>query len=128
MVDIEDVVDAHSTTAPGRHSELPLSQAARDRLRTQARREQDLAARVAAAEARLAAERRRRHDTLASLDSAIARRSDQVADALIAYIDSAGVGLERAAMILGRSKAELAKTVRDRRATLRAQARADGHT
>jgi hypothetical protein len=93
----------------------PLTQSARDRLRAQVRREQDLAARVLGAEARLAAEIHKRDAMMSAHDRVLAERRDDVADALITYIDHAGVGLERAAIILGRSKAELARTVRERR-------------
>ena len=93
----------------------PLTQAARDRLRTQVRREQELAARVLSAEAKLAAEIQRRDAILTAHEQVVQARRDDVADALIAYIDESGVGLERAAMILGRSKTQLARTVRERR-------------
>ncbi len=93
----------------------PLTQAARDRLRTQVRREQELAARVLAAEARLSDAHAKRDAALAAQDRIIATRRDDVADALIAYVDDAGVGLERAAIILGRSRTELTRIVRERR-------------
>lgn len=93
----------------------PLTQAARDRLRAQVRREQELAARVLAAESRLASAHAKRDTVLAAQDKVIAARRDDVADALIAYVDDAGVGLERAAIILGRSRGELARNIRERR-------------
>ena len=97
----------------------PLTQAARDRLRTQVRREQELAARVLSAEAKLAAEIQRRDAILTAHEQVVQARRDDVADALIAYIDESGVGLERAAIILGHSKTQLARTVRERRLSRR---------
>lgn len=97
----------------------PVSQAARDRLRSQARREQDLAARVIAAETRLAGEITKRDALVAARDRIVDKRRADVADALIAYVDAAGVGIERAALILGREKSQLARLVHDRRAALR---------
>jgi hypothetical protein len=97
----------------------PVSQTARDRLRSQARRERELAARVAAAESRLTVERRRRRDAITDLDRAVARREAEVADALVNYVDADGVGIDRAAIILGRARNAVAKTVRTRRAELR---------
>lgn len=108
-----------STRTAGRPAR-PLTRDARERLREQTRRERSLAARVLAAESRLAAEAQRREAAMAAHDRAVARRAECVADALIEYIQAAGVGVERAAMILGRSKASVAKTVRERRAALRA--------
>src|SRR3954470_17795927 len=93
----------------------PLTQAARDRLRAQVRREQELAAKVLAAESRLTDGIAKRDALLAAQEKVIARKRDDVADALIAYVDDAGVGLERAAIILGRSRSELARIVRERR-------------
>lgn len=78
---------------------MPLSQGARDRLRVQVRRERELASRVLAAEERLSDAIAKRDAALATQDTVIAARSDDVADALIAYVDDAGVGLERAAII-----------------------------
>lgn len=99
---------------------MPIARSARDRVRDQARREQQLAARVLLAEERLEAERRRRADAISALDRAVERRTVDVADALIAYVDSAGLGLARAAIILDRPQAELARLLRQRRADLRA--------
>lgn len=93
----------------------PLTQSARDRLRAQVRREQELAARVQVAEARLAAEIHKRDAILTGHERVISERRDDVADALITYVDEAGVGLERAAIILGRSRSELTRVVRERR-------------
>lgn len=105
----------------------PLTQSARERLRIQVRREQDLAARVLAAEARLAAEIHKRDAILTAHERVIGARRDEVADALIAYIDESGVGLKRAAIILGRSEAHLARVVRERRLA-RATAASQGRT
>lgn len=99
----------------------PLSQAARDRLRAQVRREQELARRVVSAEARLADAIAKRDAVLATHDKVIAAREDDIADALIAYVDDAGVGLDRAAIIFGRSRSELARLVRKRRLARTAQ-------
>ncbi len=93
----------------------PLTQAARDRLRAQVRREQELAAGVLASESRLEAETEKRNAAIAAHDRMVAARADDVADALIAYVDESGVGVERAAIILGRSRNELARIVRERR-------------
>jgi hypothetical protein len=100
----------------------PITQAARDRLREQARREQELANRVLHAESRLTAEQAKRAATLATHDSVISQRADEVADALIDYLEQAGVGLERAAVIFGRSRSELARMVRNRRRARRRSA------
>lgn len=99
----------------------PLTQAARDRLRAQVRREQELAARVLAAEAQVADAVAKRDALLAAQDKVIAGKRDGVADALIAYVEDAGVGLERAAIILGRSRSELARIVRERRLATKRQ-------
>src|SRR3954453_6767440 len=98
---------------------LPITQAARDRLREQARREQELANRVLQAESRLTVEQGRRDAALAAHERLITRRPDEVADALIDYLEQAGVGLERAAAVFGRSRAELARVVRSRRRSRR---------
>jgi hypothetical protein len=92
-----------------------LTQTARDRLREQVRREQELAADVLAAEARLAAQIDKRDAAIAAHDRLVATRRDDVADALISYVDESGVGVERAAIILNRSRNELARIVRERR-------------
>lgn len=97
----------------------PLTQPARDRLREQARREQELAAGVLAAQDRLARQIRKRDAMLAAQARAITEREAAVADALIIYLDQAGVGLDRAAAVLDRPKNELARIVRDRKATCR---------
>lgn len=94
---------------------IPVTQAARDRLRAQLRREQQLSARVFAAERRLSDAIAKRDAVLDAQDKLINRRRDDVADALITYVDDAGMGLERAAIILGRSCGELRRTVRERR-------------
>jgi hypothetical protein len=93
----------------------PPTEAARDRLRAQVRREQELADGVLAAEARL-------HNAIAKADALLAaqqrvidERRNDVADALIAYVDEAGVGLDRAAIILGRPKQDLARILKRRR-------------
>jgi hypothetical protein len=52
---------------------------------------------------------------MAAQQRVIDQRRDDVADALIAYVDEAGVGLDRAAIILGRSKQELARILKQRR-------------
>jgi hypothetical protein len=104
----------------------PLTQAARDRLREQVRREQDLAAGVLNAEARLAAEIAKRDAAIAAHNSAVAGRADAVADAVIDYLEQAGVGLERAAIVLGRPTPELARMVRERRQQRRATPRRHG--
>lgn len=103
----------------------PVSQAARDRLRAQGRREQDLAARVIAAEARLTAEISKRDALVTARDRVVDNRRDGVADALIAYVEEAGMGIERAALILGREKSEVARLVHARRAVLRHERETD---
>lgn len=105
-----------SLSEPGRH---PVSQTARDRLRAQARRERDLATRVLTAQARLTAELTKRAELLAARDRVLAARRDDVADALIAYVDEAGVRVERAALIVGQQPADVARLVNGRRAALR---------
>lgn len=98
---------------------VPLSQSARDRLRVQLRRERELSARVLAAEERLADAIAKRDAALVTHDQIIAARRASVADALIDYVDGAGLGLERAAIILGRSRVELARIVRERRLAIK---------
>lgn len=99
----------------------PLTQAARDRLREQVRREKELASRVVMAESRLADAIAKRDAVLSAQDEILNRRRDDVADALIAYLNDAGVGLDRAAIIFGRSRSELARIVRERRVATRAR-------
>jgi hypothetical protein len=93
----------------------PPVDTARDRLRAQIRREQELADAVLAAEARLRNAIAKADALLAAQQLAIDERRDRVADALIAYVDEAGVGLDRAAIILGRPKQELARILKCRR-------------
>lgn len=93
----------------------PFSQAARDRLRAQMRREPELADRVLSAEARLANAIAKRDALVAAQDELVAARRDDVADALIAYLDGAGVTVERAAVIFDRPGNTLARLVRERR-------------
>ena len=100
----------------------PLTQAARDRLREQVRREKELASRVVMAESRLADAIAKRDAVLSAQDEILNRRRDDVADALIAYLNDAGVGLDRAAIIFGRSRSELARIVRERRVATRNRA------
>ncbi len=92
----------------------PLRQDARARLRDQVRREQDLVASVLAADARLAVATRKRDAVVASHDHVIAERRADVADALADYLEQAGVGLDRAAAVLGREKTHLARLIRER--------------
>jgi hypothetical protein len=92
-----------------------LTRSARDRLRVQVRREQDLAARVLAAEARLSAEILQRDAIPSAHDQVLAERRADVADAVLAYIDGADVGLDGAAIILGRSRSDLRRIVLERR-------------
>jgi hypothetical protein len=100
----------------------PLTQGARDRLREQVRREKELASRVVMAESRLADAIAKRAAVLSAQDEILDRRRDDVADALIAYLNDAGVGLDRAAIIFGRSRSELARIVRERRVATRNRA------
>jgi hypothetical protein len=93
----------------------PPIDTARDRLRAQIRREQELADAVLAAEARLHSAIAKADALLAAQQRVIDERRDCVADALIAYVDEAGVGLDRAAIILGRPKQELARILKSRR-------------
>lgn len=99
----------------------PLTQAARDRLRAQVRREQELAARVLAAEERLADAIAKRDAVLIAQEKVIEGKRGDVADALIAYVENAGVGVERAAIILGRSRGELSRIIRSRRLATKRQ-------
>ena len=97
----------------------PLTQSARDRLREQQRREQDLAAGVIAAERRLAAEIARRDAALEQYERRIDLRQDEMAEAVVRYTREPGVGLDRAAIVLGRSRRELAHLVRRHAAAAR---------
>lgn len=92
-----------------------LAKAVRDRLRDQAKLERDLAARVIAAADRLDAAAERRDALVEEQDAAVSKRRDDVADALISYLDLAGVGVERAAIILDQPKNEIIALVRRRR-------------
>jgi hypothetical protein len=89
-----------------------LSETARDRLRAQVRLEQALVARVLATEARLTAEIEKRNALLRTQDEVIAQRSNELAAALAAYIDEAGVSLDRAAVVFGRSRTDLQRLLR----------------
>jgi hypothetical protein len=93
----------------------PAVETARDRIRAQVRREQELADAVLAAETRLHTAIAKADTLLAAQQRVIDERRNEVADALIAYVDEAGVGLDRAAIILGRPKQELARTLKLRR-------------
>lgn len=104
----------------------PLTQAARDRLREQARHEQDLAAGVLRAEARLAAEVAKRDAAIKAHDQIVVKRTGDVADTVIDYIEQAGVSVERAAIILDRPSNELTRMVRERRRQHRAERRTGG--
>jgi hypothetical protein len=90
------------------------------------RREQDLAAGVLNAEVRLAAEIAKRDAAIAAHNTAVASRADAVADAVIDYLEQAGVGLERAGIVLGHPKPDLARMVRERRQQRRATPRRQG--
>lgn len=94
----------------------PMIETVRDRLRAQVRREQQFAARVLAAEARLAGEESKRNAVLAVHNCAVAERRHAVADALIDYMEQAGVSVDRAALIFGRTKQDIVRLVRERRA------------
>lgn len=97
----------------------PIDQTARERLRAQVRREQELAKAVLNAEARLSSEIAKRDSVMAAQDQAVGARRAEVAEALANYVDGAGVGLERTAIIFGRPKSEVTRMVRDCRAIRR---------
>ncbi len=97
-----------------------LTEVARDRLRAQIQRERQLAARVLETEARLSDAIAQRDAVLAADDRMIQACRADVADALIAYVRDAGVGLDRAAIILGRPKAELLRMINERRLATKA--------
>jgi len=92
-----------------------VTDTARDRLRAQVRREQELATRVLGAEARLAADVEKRDAVLRTHERLITQRKNELADALTAYIDEAGVSLERAAIVFGRSRSQLQRMLRERK-------------
>jgi predicted HTH domain antitoxin len=100
---------------------------ARDRLRAQVRHEQELATRVLAAEARLTTEIEKRDAVLRTHERLIAQRKDELADALTAYIDEAGVSLERAAIVFGRSRSQLQRILRERKIARNAESGFNPH-
>jgi predicted XRE-type DNA-binding protein len=100
-------------------SSLPVTQRPRDRLRDQIRLERALTERVLAAQQRLAAENARRDAALTACDMRVRARIDDLADAMIAYIDTAGVRPERAATVLGLPRSTVSSMIRERRAALR---------
>ena len=104
------------STAP---SSLPVTQRPRDRLRDQIKLEREFADRVLTAHRRLAAENARRDAALAACDTRIRARTDDLADAMIAYIDMAGVRPDRAATVLGLPRTTVLSMIRERRAALR---------
>jgi hypothetical protein len=114
-----------SDNMPTARSSLPVTQRPRDRLRDQLRLERALTYRVLAAQRRLVAENARRDATLAACESRVRARIDDLADAMIAYIDTAGVRPERAATVLGLPRSRVSSMIRERRAALR---RIDTHT
>lgn len=89
---------------------------ARARLREQVRREQELAAQVLAADAKLTAADRRRAAVIAAQDEVISNRRAEVADALANYLEQAGVGIARAAAVLDRNPQHLSRLLHERRA------------
>jgi hypothetical protein len=98
---------------------LPVTQGPRDRLRDEIKRERELTDRVLAAQRRLADEKGRREAVVAASDRRVAARVDDFSDALIVYIDSAGVRPERAATVLALPKSAITSMIRERRAALR---------
>ena len=98
---------------------LPVTQRPRDRLRDQIRLERELTDRVLAAQRRLANEKARREATLAACDTKVRARIDDLADAMIAYVDVAGVRPERAAVVLDLPRSTVSSMIRERRAALR---------
>ena len=105
---------------------FPVTQIPRDRLRDQIRRERELTDRVVTAQRRLAEAKAKRDATLAACDAKIAALADALADAMIAYIDVAGVRPERAAAVLDLPRSAIARMIRGRRATLRQREEAGG--
>ena len=93
----------------------PLARAARDRLKAQVQRERELAEAVLAAETRLGEAIAKSDAIVAAQQRVIAGRRAEVAQALSQYVNEAGLGLDRAAIILGRTKADLARSIRDAR-------------
>ena len=98
---------------------LPVTQRPRDRLRDQIRLERELTDRVLAAQRRLATEKARREATLAACDTKVRARIDDLADAMIAYVDVAAVRPERAAVVLDLPRSTVSSMIRERRAALR---------
>jgi hypothetical protein len=88
----------------------------RDRLRDQLRREQALATHVTAAEARLTAEIDKRAAAVQVHDDLVARRTWELAAAIAAYIDQAGVSIDRAAAVFNRPRADVQRLLRMHRA------------
>jgi hypothetical protein len=88
----------------------------RDRLRDQLRREQALATHVTNAETRLAAEIDKRAAAVQVHDHLVTRRTQELAAALAAYIDQAGVSIDRAAAVFNRPRGDVQRLLRTHRA------------
>jgi hypothetical protein len=98
---------------------LPLNRSARDRrrdrLRDQQRREAELLARVNAEEDRLQAEAGRTEQAIARARAKVASRQQDLDAAVVALAEHCGTA--RAAVLLDRGEAELARLQRARRRT-----------
>jgi hypothetical protein len=93
---------------------LPLTLAARERLRDQQREESSRLGVVLAAKRRLVAERERATAVIEKAEHAVANRQATVDESVGALIETSGV--TRAGILLGCAPRELAKLVRARRA------------
>lgn len=100
-------------------SRAPMSVTQRDRLRREHQRERELTERVLAAQRQLATAETRRAAVIAGADARVAASAERLADALVAYIDDAGVLPSRAAAVLGLPESAVVGMVRGRRATAR---------
>jgi hypothetical protein len=83
------------------------------------RRERELSERILAAHRQLTTEKARKAAAIATADARIAKSADRLADALIAYTETAGVRPDRAAVVLDLPKSTVMGMIRERRAALR---------
>jgi hypothetical protein len=83
------------------------------------RRERELSERILTAHRQLTTETARKAAAIAAADARIAKSADRLADALIAYTETAGVRPDRAAVVLDIPKSVVVGMIRERRAALR---------
>jgi hypothetical protein len=92
---------------------MPLTFEARERLRDQQRQEASQLETVLAAQRRLATEREKADRTIEKAEHGVAARQTDADSAVAGLVETSGV--TRAAVLLGRSEAELARLARSER-------------